>query len=225
MDYIDSYGLVNSRADETNAENSMLWTLEYVLLLRQYGLPYESHLSNLKKAIDLCATDRKGIYIQNPSFAVIVPVIEHDNYMSPDQMIAIAGTSYLFGGNHHRLLWDEIKRQKWRYDNVSPDSPGRYMHPRDLALMGLLAGSKWMYVLLPFLCITIIISCMRPVENTSTKILSWIKFRLMEKSILMRLTSKICNILIVRKHGSWENVFKIYFPSKNHPIHKLVSDK
>lgn len=216
--YFDTYGLLNSRPDEVNAENSLLWTFEYILLLRHMGLDTNASVEALKRAINDCKLGKPGIYAQNPSYVANKPLIASDEHMSPDQLITITGFSYLYGLEHHKLVWQEIKNQWFRYDNITPDKPKYWIHPRDLIYYGILGGSIIARLFLPLYFIMIILSCTNEKMNTSTKILTFVKLHVIRN----RFVAKICNMLIKRRNNDWNDVFRIYFPDINHPIHKLV---
>lgn len=222
--FFDSWGLLNSRPDEVNAENALLWTFEYTLLMETLALDSSAPKEALKQAIRACRTPIPGIYHQNPQFSLIPPTVAKDAYMSPDQLLAICGFSYKVGNDDHLLVWKEIKRQHLLYDNVLPFRPTRLIHPKDLIFYGYLSGSFICKLLFPIFLITCILPHFKPVEDTSTKILSFVRLKLVKNNnIFSRLTCKIVNFLVKRKHQNWNNIFQIYFPNTEHPIHKLMN--
>ena len=222
--FIDGWGLLNSRPDEVNAENALLWTLEYIILLETLGMDASNQKQSLNEAIRACRTPIPGIYHQNPQFSLNPPIVAKDAYMSPDQLLAICGFSYKVNNNDHILVWNAIKKQHLLYDNVAPSHPKRFVHPKDLILYGYLAGSFICKLLFPIFLITCILPHFKPVEDTSTKILTFVRLKLVKNNnIFSRLTCKIVNFLVKRKHKNWNNIFQIYFPNPEHPIHKLMN--
>lgn len=222
-DYFDSDGLLNSRKDEKHAENSLLWYVEYLLLLDKSNSLTEAHISHMGGILEKCRV-RPGIFAQNPEFARRMRQgdTSHDMYMSPDQMVAIFTISAKFGWEYHYEIWSEIKRQKCRYDNLKPDKPSRWIHPRDLIYYGYLAGSKWAKLLLPLYYIMLLITFSKG-TGTSTRILSWVKNVQLVQFPINRFIWCICDKLIRRKFGSWAKVFSIYFPHSDHPIQVLAN--
>lgn len=224
--YIDQFGLTNSKAGETGAENSILWTLEHLLLeleldQKQSGL---GRLDDLKKAIDDCRIGQ-GLYMQNPSHVLKMPENVKDRYMSPDQLIVIMLVSEAEGLNHHKDIFKKmIKQGLVRYNNME-DSKIRLIHPRDLILYIALNVKILAPLLLPLLGLFCIISCMSPREKTSGKLLSWTKLMALENRYMsIKIAKRICDHIIKKKHGSWEDVFKIYFNQPHHPIAKLAQE-
>lgn len=219
--FIDNYGLTNSKSGEKNAENALLWTAEHILLEEIKGIKNihsEARKGRFKQALDKCRV-RAGLYHQNPSYALSEPVHPHDRYMSPDQLTAICGMSSKYGWKYHKEIWKEIKRQGLKYDNVEPDEPKRWIHPRDLIFYGYCAGNPIAKLCIVFLALACIVSCMRKKEETSGKLLAWTKCHILkEKSLVMRWTLKACSKLV----KSWKEVFCIYFPDSKNPIHQLA---
>lgn len=223
--FIDKYGLTNSKAGETGAENSLLWTLQHIILLVELGLldSATAKLSDLKRSIDLCRIGQ-GLYVQNPSHALKTPN-NGDKYMSPDQLIVIMMVSFEEGAKHHVDIFNKIKEQGYiRYNNME-DGKLRIIHPRDLALYHLMNQTKLSLFLLPILCIACIVSCMDKREVTSGKLLAWTKLNFLEnRHLSIKITKRICDYIIKKKHGSWSDVFNIYFNAPHHPIAKLAKE-
>lgn len=220
MSFFDEYGLLNSREDEKNAENALLWTYELILLLELQNSSSEAHKSSLKAAIELCRVG-EGIYHQNPSFALTPPVNAHDAYMSPDQLIAITGASYRYGWKHAEDVWKEIKRQGMLYDNINPNAPRRWVRPWDLVFYAICGGSRIAKLFMWMIALTCVISCMSKPGRTSGKLLAFVKMNTFkEDSWLMNKTYKLCTWLLKRqyKYGNgWWKAFAIYFPNTDHP--------
>jgi len=216
--FIDSYGMINSRPDEENAESSLLWTVENYFL----GRPQTS-LETLKAAIDKCEIS-KGIYDQNPSRSLP----EADKYMSHDQLTAICALTYKEGLYAHRYIWDEIVRQGGRYDNINPENPSwsRFLHPRDLIYYAYLNKNILGYLLLPILFVIMTLSCLstwkdkeRTIIVTDGKLLAWVRCQaVMKNSLIWRIFYAFITTIIRKKFkNGWEGVFNTYFYYPNHP--------
>ena len=228
--YIDKYGLTNSKVGESGAENGLLWTLEHVMLELDSGKTQSglSRLDDLKASIDKCRIGQ-GVYMQNPSHVLKIPVNVKDRYMSPDQLIAIMLVSEAEGMTHHKDIFKKmIKQGLVRYNNME-DRKLRLIHPRDLLLYISLNVKMLAPLLLPILGLFCIISCMSKREKTSGKLLTWVKLSALENRYRsMKITKRICDRIIKKTHGSWSDVFSIYFNRPHHPIanlaHEVYSD-
>lgn len=222
--YIDKYGLTNSKPDESGAENGLLWTLEHILLEEKKGSDQRARIALLKRSIEKCRVGQ-GLFMQNPSHVEFGVHHERDTYMSPDQLIAIMLISYREGWEFHHEIIDEIKRQKYFFYNNVKDKKVRLIHPRDLVLYYTVAYPILGAILLPLLAIACVVACMKSRPHTSGKLLAWVKIEMLKKDFLsMRLSGKICDLLIKRTHKSWSDVFSIYFPLKDHPINILAKE-
>lgn len=222
MSFIDNYGLINSRTDEVNAENAILWTYQNIILTDETNINSDVRREALEKAFNKCRISN-GLYHQNPAFAISGPQIEKDKYMSPDQLLTICGASYRYRLTHAKDIWKEIKRQKFRYDNINPDNPKRYIRPNDLVFYGYSAGSFICKLLVILISLGCVISCLRNKNETSGKLLAYIKCKSLEReSFIMRCTFKICTYLVNLKNSGWGDVFSIYFKDKNHPNNTLA---
>jgi len=96
---------------------------------------------------------------------------------------------------------------------------GRYnLHPRDIIFyLYMRTGFK---ILIPLLIPFLIHSCLRPREETSGKCLWFVR----SYGIGNKYFTKLYHALLKIKHplGGVIDVFSIYFPDINHPIHKRL---
>lgn len=232
MDFIDDNGLVNSRPDEVHAENASLWTLEYIVISRMFNVNCADKSLALHNFCEECKI-RTGLYNQRD-------FMEEDgcpeNYMSHDQLTAISAYSFMSGFAWHKHIWDEIKRQHGRYDNIRPDkrfnpfnkraysSKERWIHPRDMIYYGILNDVWWCNRLFPVFAEMMRITCRKETE-TSGKLLALVRCgaastRLPKfQKLFLELTDIIRDNKTMLK---WETAFEIYFPYKNHPIRELI---
>lgn len=212
----DDFGLINSLPGRKNEENALLWTVEHYFLTKS-----EDDETVLKLAMYLCKI-KTGIYEQHPCKSFT----GDERYMSHDQLTAIAVSSYYFEQSHHLDIWNEIKRQGFRYNNVTPETPGnRYLHPRDIIFYGYLAGSIVCKLLLPILAIILIYSCLSRYKDkektmlaTDGKLLSFIRCQgTKDKSAFFKVLYKLLTLIVNMQFGSWKGVFEYYFKHPNHP--------
>ena len=216
MSFYDSNNLIKSRKSEETAENAILWTYELLLLRELKGEDVEEEKGQFLDAL-LEMEIKRGLFHQNPAYSFDGDL--QNRLMSHDQLTAITSASYRYGWRFHEEVWKEIKRQKLRYDNYRPDNPERWLHPRDLIYYGILADSKIARLFVPILALICLISCLSKRRETSGKILAWVRFQtLKKKSLTMRLASKVADFIIYLIHGSWADVFSIYFSSEGHLI-------
>lgn len=224
--YIDKYGLTNSKVEEVGAENSILWTLQHLLLERKLSknASSEARLADLKRAIENCRVG-DGLYMQNPSHVTIPPKTGKEAYMSHDQLITIMMVSKYHGLEAHKEIFKKILKQGViRYNNVE-DKKLRLIHPRDWVLYASLNCPVLGNFLLSLLCVASIIACFSKREVTSGKLLAWTKNEVLkEHFLIMKVCSLVCDLIIKLKHGSWTDVFEIYHNKPHHPIAKLARE-
>jgi hypothetical protein len=215
--YDKEYSLVVSTYGRHIEENSTLWSYEEILLTELDNESPEVRKGCLKAAYKQCRIS-PGLYHQSPKYAVSEPVHAHDKYMSPDQLIALTGSSYKYNWGHHEDIWEEIKRQKFRYDNVNPGKPERWIRPWDLIFYGYCAGSFICKLLVMLTALACVVSCLRKQSETSGKLLAFTKCQtLKDKSFVMKMTWYVCSLLVKIRNGGWDKVFGIYFPDIRHP--------
>lgn len=222
--FIDQYGLTNSKPYEQGAENALLWTLQHIIL-EDYD---KGRIGFLMRSIEQCRVGQ-GLYAQNPSHVqngVIETFHKRDAYMSPDQLIVITMASAKFSAEHHKEVLSEIIRQGgFSYNNLK-DGTNRIIHPRDLVLYYSLVYPILGPILLPLLAIACVISCLKPREHTSGKLLAWTKcMMLKDQFTVMSLAMKACTWAIKKNHPDWADVFEVYFPNETHPIRKLAQKR
>lgn len=215
MSYWDTNGLLNSNFNENGGENSMLYTYEYLLL---YKLCYNSlpreYLIYLNSIIK--CEKKPGLFNQHPT---------NNDFMSHDNLTSIICASENFDLNLTRTIWKEIKRQGYiKYDNINPDKPKRWLHPRDIIFYGILNNNIICYLLFPILLIMMLITLMGDKQFTCGKILWFIRIYSTKKILLNLLFKPIYDILLKKKYGKYPliEIFNIYFPEKNNPIHRLT---
>lgn len=225
--FYDSFGLINSRPDEVNCENALLFTVEHYFMTKS-----RKDYDNLVKAIEICRVNEQ-VYLQNPSYREHGAVIEADNYMSHDQSTAIIMFSWYNGLKYHTELWNEMKRQWFFYDNINTPKgifdnlkTRRPIHPRDIILYGSLCGSIICKLLLPILWIIMLVTALKKkkVRPHGTfpaldgKLLNYIRISAQkDTSFMWNLQWKLHTWLMNRNWNGWKAIFALYFPYSNHP--------
>ena len=171
-DYINDYGLLNATKADVNAENSPLWTLEYILLGGDVELR-----SKLLIYIYNSHTGHQGLYNQAPTV-----YDNKDGYMSPDQLIAFAA---ILPKANVKNMWRYLFKNLFTYDNKQPNKINfqRTMQPAAAIFVGVMAGH---YYLKPLLSIMLMVSCLSSPTKTSGKLKAWVMF----KSAEMKITEK-----------------------------------
>ena len=204
--YINDYGLLNAKEADLNAENTALWTLEYLLLGGDVSLQ-----PKLLTYINNSHTGHSGLYNQAP-----VVHQNKDGYMSPDQLIAFAG---VLPKANVKNMWKYLLKNLFTYDNLQPNKINfqRTMQPAAVIFVGVMAGHCY---LKPLLAIMLMISCYSSPTKTSGKLKAWVMF----KAANMKITEKICNMIISKNWGSWKNIFLEYFQEPNNPIRIKASE-
>lgn len=218
-DFYDSFGLIVEEPIREHSENSLLFTVENFFLN-----PEDEKTKMLLMAILNICNETKGIYRQHPA-----KLTGHDEYMSHDQLTAIFCFSCYNNLQHHRRIWQEIKRQWLRYNNVNVPNTfkqkffnERLLHPRDIIFYGICNENIICYLLFPILFLIMFISCWSkreviaygaPALKTDGKLLTYIRVRALGWKWLI----KFFDFVIEKRFGSWKVIFKTYFRYENHP--------
>lgn len=238
MSFFDDFLLLKATEDQESSENGLLYTYEWFLvkLLNNTMLQCRA----LDNAIVKCRTT-KGIYNQYPDQSKL---LGNDAYMSHDQLTTICSYSYKFDRYFHKEIWQEILRQKLRYNNITPESPGlRFLHPRDILYIGYL-NNNWLCTLLfPLLAIIFLFTCINKYKvrpeiwnriwfylqtgqfcpkvkmiATDGLLLNFVRFNSCNK-LGLRIVKRIGEWILKKRFGEkfWYEIIKIYF-CENHPI-------
>ena len=149
-------GLLNTRDGEEYAENSMLFTYEYILLTHMVGDYDPSVEVNFLNALLIKNKIGEGLYKDHPTADTTLPL--DDQMLSHDTLTAMMGASYLYGCTLHKEVWKEIKRQKLGYNNLEPNGERFWRHPRDLIYYGILNNNIICWLLFPLFALMNIIS-------------------------------------------------------------------
>jgi hypothetical protein len=162
MDFIDSSGLVNSAPDNGIGEDNLLYSIEYQLLTDTV-----EYKQVIEQALNKCRI-LNGVYLQHPSGQLT----GNDAYMSRDNLIAIFGFSHKYNLPYHFEIWEEIKRQWFRYNNVNVPKTfweklinKRFLQISDLIFFGYCAEVTICKLLLPFLFLSMLLSSLTKWET------------------------------------------------------------
>lgn len=234
-DYINDFGLVNAKKADNNAENSPLWSLEYLTLEANQEL-WEALF---KFIMDCKRDDVKGLYHQSPKtatpFRTVIKISStaptskmtefprnHDDYMSPDQLIAFILFLYKCDPESCRQIWDYLWKHWFTYDNITGETnKERMMQPMAIAVAAV-CGGGWFAKMFwfPVLVGSLIYSCWSEPVETSGPLKSWVILKHMH----MKLTGYICTWLIERGPWlDWKGIFREYFKEKEQPTIQLIN--
>lgn len=220
--YFDNDGLLGPWDNYPHAYNSILYTMEYRTLLAEQRIitgnePENMNIAtvsaNLGSVLDKISLGN-GLFKNTPGDPV--PPTQEE-LMSHDNMTAIAIASVDMLKDHHKLMWKEILRQGFRYNNLTPEAPGlRFVHPRDIIYIGILNNNIICRALFPLYALFMTISAFG--ADTSGKLLGYISCKLFPQSLAFRLLFKIMSFIISKgQFKGWVGVFAEYFKDPNHP--------
>jgi hypothetical protein len=243
--YFNKYYLLNSnyKPVDTVDENSPLYTYEYICL-GETKTEYEVALFDYYK---LCQTGL-GIYNQYPEIKGT-----HEDYMSHDQLTTLCNFSYKKRLTWHNEVWDVIKSQGFKYDNINTSKPTRWLHPRDIIYIAYLNRSMIGYLLFPLLFILMVHTQLKTYKiqyiidgkHKDMLLFSRIMYRIKNgvwptKLVFEHTDGKLLNYtrfetcsdrtlmtLVKKLIGRYDKLkywFGVYFP-KGHPINELLKDK
>lgn len=199
----DDNGLLNAYKDEKYGENSLLYTLEYLLITNDPSI----------NELLLSAIDRSqisdGLYRQHPT---------NTDQMAHDQLTAIVCYFYKIKDSRLEIIWKEILKQNYHYDIITPNKPEKLLHPRDVIYYGCLVGNKWAQLLSPLLVVMMVFTLLGKKEDTSGKLLWWTRVMSLRGKIKKWLFLKIAPLLM---RQSFKEVFAFYFKDTAHPINRV----
>lgn len=221
MEYFSEiYGLVTDNDPKT--ENGQLFLAEYVFLNSyMYGedrtdkFLFVSQLKNSKV--------EDGLYHRNP--LLTTRTLSHDN------MSGILALSKYYNTQHRKEIWSYLLKHFGTYDNTKGRSPqfSKYLpfNPGNFFIWGLCADSLLAYLFLPLFVINMLITCSKPKENTSGKILLWVELFPLQNNLICRLLNKYFEYKMKKMYGEdfVAKLLTIYHGnsnSKEFPINKLL---
>lgn len=221
--YFNKYGLLNAQPCNSNSEaeeNSLLFTGLYLIFLKRSGYSYVKLLNKYIEFVELCRVG-DGLFNQTPNPG------PNDLHMSHDTLTGLVSVSIEFSLNYHTEIWKELKRQNLRYDNVSPNSPKRWLHPRDIIFYGICANSTICKLLSPILWIIHAIACIQKYKvrngnkiwKTDGKILTFLRCQILNWKASIKIYGLFNKLFAGFKN--WFHVFSVYY-KKDHPVLKSL---
>lgn len=224
MEYFSEiYGLVTDNDPKT--ENGQLFLTEYIFLLHKI---IGSKDSLVGPKCDMLVQLRnskveEGLYHRNPLLT--------KRTMSHDNLSGIFAYSKFFETNHRKEIWSYLLKHFGTYDNTKGRSPqfSKYLpfNPGNFFIWGLCADSLLAYLFLPLFVINMLITCSKPKENTSGKILLWVELFPLQNNLICRLLNKYFEYKMKKMYGEdyVAKLLTIYHGnsnSKEFPINKLL---
>jgi hypothetical protein len=167
----DKYGLVTDQDPET--ENGQLF-LAQLLLLPPYYTGTDLHCDGVITMFRQLEKSKvkNGLYHRNPD------LIDR-RCMSHDNMSGIMAFLYMTKSDTRFDIWNYLVRHLGTYDNTQGKSKqlSRLLpfNPSNFFIWGLCADSKYYRMFKWIYAISLKITCKRPKEDTSGKLLTWVE--------------------------------------------------
>lgn len=223
MEYISRvYGLVTD--NDPTTENGQVFLVDYAFMLDQRNLNIEEIMLRdvFKTQLELSKTDTVGLYNRN--------VMLQTRTMSHDNLSAILSYSYFIKSNHRFEIWKYLLKHLGTYDNTQGKSKQltRFLpfNPANFFIWGLCAESFLAYLFLPFFIINFLITCAKPKDDTSGKILLNIELYSLKNNFIINLFYKYYNKRMIAQYGIEykTELRKLYHGgnSADFPINKLL---
>ena len=218
MDYLNStYGLVTD--SDPTTENGQLFLTELILLKQLNGSDFSNERSVYVEQLFYSYVE-KGLYNRNPELTT--RTTSHDN------LSAIFAFSYLTKGQHRFWIWNYLLKHLGTYDNTKNKSSqfSRFLpfNPANFFVWGKMAESKIFWLFYPFYLINLIISCSKPAENTSGKLLTFVELTPLKNEFMFKHLYNYYESKMKKQYGEqWiKTLFKTYFPNEGQdfPIYK-----
>lgn len=168
MDYLSTtYGLVTDH--DPTSENGQLFLTQLIMLDNTNALVCNQIMLDQL----LASKVERGLYHRNPDLTA--------RTMSHDNLTAIFTYSYLNNTSHRFEIWNYLLKHLGTYDNTKNKSTqlSRFLpfNPANFFIWGLCAKSNIYLLFLPFYVLSLILSCNTDRNETSGKILNWIKLK------------------------------------------------
>ena len=202
------YGLINAFPDrEGTDENAPLYSIEYLLLKDEINLS-----NNLDRFIRWSFNLDTNAYNQRPNNNG-----SHEDYMSPDQLIAFVAFFNFEGANFKDCtedIWKYLKRHLFTYDNLTGEiNFKRLMQPLAVFFVWYSATgnlfAKWGMILSCWK------SCREFYKNPQAESSGVLKAFVCLRSL--GIEDEYCEQF-------FEHAFEVYFPSPEHPIRKVLTE-
>lgn len=212
MQYIDRYGLIHAKKGEFS-ENGPLFAAEYWICRKMLN-PMESSTTPARILRSVIKNTGEVWFDPNPS-----DQNDPHCHFSHDNMTGIYALSVAYKPDE----LDNLPVSKWNHRS--------WLHPRDLMYYNLMKDKNQLFLLsLPILLVMALVSCVKPRGKTSGKCLWFLRLLTMKlhKNLIIKLfgtiSFKIISFVLKKEHGKkpFVDVFKIYFPEIEHPIHEMV---
>jgi len=210
--FLNDHSLLNSKVGEGVAENSPLWSWEYLLMRWDQDL-----FDDLTFFISACETNTPGLYNQRP-----FKNGTDDDYMSPDQLIAFAAVL------HHNLqlkelvnMWSYLTSHWLTYDNLSgKTNKDRLMQPSAVMFVAALLGKWWAK---PLLIPMLMHSSWAKPNETSGRLKAWT----MMETLKMPRTKRLCSWILKKRSRfvTFSGCFLEYFSKAGQPIRQIARSK
>jgi hypothetical protein len=159
----EQYGLTFE--NDLTSENGQLFLSEHLLLD-----PNILYFNVWLKQLDSSYV-KEGLYNRNPKLT--------ERTMSHDNLSGIFSISYVYGTDHRFSIWNYLLKHFGTYDNTLGKSKqfSRFLpfNISNFFIWGKCAESKIYMLFLPFYIINLILTCNKPKEDTSSKLLYWIE--------------------------------------------------
>lgn len=206
--FLNEFGLLNPTLEDINSENSPLVTWQYLL----FNDNFELRLA-LFNYIVSCESNFIGLFNQSPTRHN-----NHDDYMSPDQLIAFicffddcVGTKEVVNDIAWYLLTHLLT-----YDNlIGKINFKRTMQPMAVVAVFMATNRLSHYLLYPLMTLICMISIISDKGKASGKLKAWT----IMQSFDMEYAIYICTKLL-RFGGfvNWIQVFQEYYKNPQHPL-------
>lgn len=211
------------QAGTRDNENGILFYAEY-LLLKGIDKQDFRQFSDIVEALQV--RGYPGLYDRGAGESLHknpynLRTISHDNLTAIAVISNLGELPYAHDIAKHGL------KNFMRFDNAFPESPrwSRIQHPRDYFTWLWCGKYKLLsYPFYPIYFISNLVTTMTEYEETSGKLMAWVRMTGMKNSWLAKINYYLFKKLMVKKYGeNWlAIIIDIYFRHPDHPIKSVV---
>lgn len=159
MNYFsDTLGLVTK--NDSTTENGGIFLAYYHVLKRMLNLPLSNTDLNLFSCKMFHAYQSSGLYLRSE--------LHPNRTVSQDEITGFMVSSHLLKTFHKKSIWEKLVSGFGSYPAAKVS---KWYNPGSYYSWSVLAGSKFSFFFLPIYFINLVITCYKPVGNTSSKLL------------------------------------------------------
>lgn len=196
------FGLVTEH--DSSTENCNLFLAQHHLLKDANGNLSNEDVKWFEENMKL-KINEKGLYNRRSEETTPVRSVSHDEILG--WMIS----SLLLGTNHKDVIWKHLIRHFGAYNNTGRFSDSLPFNPGNFYTWGQICGSWFSLLFLPIFAVNLLLAINKEPKNTSSKIMYWMSFDAMPKTIINMMLFNIYDDKMKKQYGNEYVSYLLHF--------------